>query len=99
MDFTHSRWSQRSFIEWEGGEERASLLPGGAAMALALTHLHLEQLFPSRVRPEPVELDRSLSLQAGPRQGRQGRVLQPHGQGVAVPIQHPGLERKGLQIP
>lgn len=68
-------------------------------MALALTHLHLEQLFPSRVPPEPAELDRCLSLQPGPTQGRQGCVLQPHIQGVAVPIQHPGLERKGLQIP
>lgn len=63
------------------------------------THLHLEQLFPTLVPPEPVQMDQCLSLQPGSPRPWCGRVVQLHIQGVPVLVQGPGLERKQLQIP
>lgn len=81
-----------------GYGKMTSLLPWPQWLS-HLTHLHLEQLFPTLVLPEPVQLDQRLSLQPGSLWGRCGRVVQMDIQGIAVLIQHPRLERKWLQIP
>lgn len=64
-----------------------------------LTHLHLEQLFPTGVPPETLQLDQCLSPQPGSPRGRRGHVVQLEIQGIAVLIQGLRLERKRLQIP
>lgn len=101
-------WSQKSSFRWLGlererGTERQQQHCSQEDTWLQglyhLTHLHLEQLFPVSVPPEPVQLDQCLSPHPGSLQGRCGHMVQLDIQGIAVLIQGPGLEGKQRLIP